>query len=90
MKTFERPVVVSNTLGIHARPASLIVTTANAFRASITLSKDGYEAVGKSIISVLGLQAELGSTVMIQASGDDAEEAVEAIIKLFNDKFNEE
>lgn len=90
MSTCEKSVIVSNTLGIHARPASLIVTTANTFESSIFLCKDDYEANGKSIISVLGLQAEMDSTVFVRAEGPDCEQAVDAIIKLFNDKFYEE
>ncbi|MBD3321089.1 MAG: HPr family phosphocarrier protein [Chitinivibrionales bacterium] len=86
----ERDIPVVNSLGIHARPASLIVETANRFSSSITLEKDGISADAKSIINVMMLAAAYNSTVKIKASGADEEEAVEAIARLFAEKFHEE
>jgi phosphocarrier protein len=86
----EKNVKVINTLGIHARPASMIVQTAIKYKASVQLVKDGATADAKSIMSVMMLAAAQGSTVTVKGTGDDAEEAVDAVIALFGQKFNEE
>jgi phosphocarrier protein len=86
----EKIVKVINSLGIHARPASLVVQTAIKFKSSVQLIKDGANADAKSIMSVMMLAAAQGSSVTIRADGEDEAEAVEAIIKLFELKFNEE
>lgn len=86
----ERLISVINTLGIHARPASMIVQTAMKFKSSITLSKSGVSADAKSIMSVMMLAAAYKSQVLIQATGEDENEAIEAIASLFEKKFNEE
>jgi len=86
----ERQITVVNTLGIHARPASLIVQTAIKFKSKILLIKDGASADAKSIMSVMMLAAAYNSTVTVRASGDDEEDAIKAIAALFENKFNEE
>jgi len=86
----EKNVNVINKLGIHARPASMIVQTAIKFQSTIQLTKDGAAADAKSIMSVMMLAAAQGSTVTVRADGEDAETAVDAVIELFNRKFNEE
>ncbi|MBD3344328.1 MAG: HPr family phosphocarrier protein [Chitinivibrionales bacterium] len=86
----ERDIPVINSLGIHARPASMIVETANKFKSAVTLEKDGISADAKSIINVMMLAAAFKSTVKVRASGEDEEEAVEAIARLFEEKFHEE
>ncbi|MCL2219474.1 MAG: HPr family phosphocarrier protein [Chitinispirillia bacterium] len=86
----EKNVTVINSLGIHARPASQIVQTAVKFKASLLLVKDGATADAKSIMSVMMLAAAQGATVTIKADGEDEAEAVNAVIALFNNKFNEE
>jgi phosphocarrier protein HPr len=86
----EREVEVINTLGIHARPSSMIVKTAQKFLATIVISKSGADADAKSIMSVMMLAATCGSKVTIRASGDDEEDAVDAIAALFSRKFDEE
>ena len=85
----ERDVNVCNSLGIHARPASMIVQTAQRFRSNIELEKDGLSADAKSIMNVMMLAAAEGSRVRIRAEGKDEWEAVEAIAHLFESKFNE-
>lgn len=86
----ERVVAVTNNLGIHARPASMIVKTAQHFKSSITISKEGAEADAKSIMSVMMLAATCGSSVTIRTSGEDEEQALDAIAGLFARKFDEE
>jgi len=86
---FEKTVKIVNKLGMHARPAALLVETATRFESEIILVKDDLEINGKSIMGVLMLAAEYGSTILIRAKGGDAREAVEAIAALIKNKFNE-
>jgi phosphocarrier protein len=81
---------VINKLGIHARPASTIVQTAIKFKSAVEIIKDGNSADAKSIMSVMMLAATQGSEIIVRANGEDAEEAVGAIIDLFEKKFDEE
>ncbi|MCD6417946.1 HPr family phosphocarrier protein [bacterium] len=85
----EREVTVVNQLGLHARPAVLLVKTASQFSSDVKLSKDDIEVNAKSIMGVLILAAEKGSKVKVSAEGPDEEDAVEAIAKLFADGFGE-
>ncbi|MCK4396168.1 HPr family phosphocarrier protein [candidate division WOR-3 bacterium] len=82
---------IENTLGIHARPASLFVKTAGQFESDIRIEKDGVEVNGKSIMSVMMLAAEKGSEITITAEGVDEKEAIDSLIKLVEErKFDEE
>lgn len=85
----ERQFVITNKLGLHARPAALFVQTANRFEATIEIQKDDLKADGKSIMGIMTLAAEQGSLLMIRAAGRDAEEAVEALVKLIESNFGE-
>jgi phosphocarrier protein HPr len=84
-----RKIEIKNKLGLHARAAALLVQTANRFSAQITLSKDGQTADGRSIMGVLTLAATQGSKIQVEAVGDDAEQAVKAIERLVDKRFNE-
>jgi len=86
----ERKIFVINKLGLHARPAAMLVQAASKFKSEIRLKKEDIEANAKSILSVMMLAAEMGSFVIIKAEGEDEEQAVEAIEKLFEEKFGEE
>lgn len=83
-------VVVSNRLGIHARPANLIARTAMAYVSQVEITKGNECIDAKSIISLLTLGAEKGTTLEISAAGEDAESALEAIRALFDRQFDEE
>jgi phosphotransferase system HPr (HPr) family protein len=80
-------VVVRNPQGLHARPADALVKTALRFVSRIELVKDSERVDGKSILSILTLAAEEGTKLSIEATGDDAEEAVEALAGLFARNF---
>jgi phosphocarrier protein HPr len=80
---------IKNKLGVHARAAALLVQTANRFSAQVTISKDGQTADGRSIMGVLMLAATQGSIIEVEAAGQDAEQAVKAIEKLVDKRFNE-
>lgn len=87
--TVEKSCLVRNKMGLHARPAALIVQTANRFPCAVTLSKDGQNVNAKSIMGVLMLAAARGSTVVVRAEGDDAAACADAIADLFAKGFNE-
>jgi phosphocarrier protein len=93
MPSASRDIVVSNSLGLHARPAMQFVDVANQFKSEVKVIKGGEEpgeADGKSIMNMLTLAATQGTPLTIQAEGEDAQEAVEKLVKLFEEKFGEE
>jgi len=85
-----REMPITNALGIHARPASLIVQTAKCFKSDIWIEKDGVTADAKSIMNIMMLAASKKSMVTIRTKGSDEQEAMEAIARLFENRFNEE
>jgi phosphocarrier protein len=89
-ETATKDVVLSNKYGLHARPATLIATTAKNFQSKVFLVKEGVEVDAKSIFGIMTLAAEKGSTLTIKATGPDAKPAVEKIAALVESRFNEE
>jgi len=89
-KTVKADFQVKNTLGIHARPASLFVQMASGFESEISVEKDGETVNGKSLMGMLMLSAGCGSTIKVSVKGSDAEEVVRAIGQLIDRKFDEE
>ena len=87
--TAERTLRIINENGIHARPAAEIVKVAARFKSDITLTRDDLKVNGKSIMGVMMLAAECGSSIVARASGDDAEDAVNALEQLVASKFGE-
>lgn len=87
--TCEREVRIENRNGLHARPAAEIVKAASRFRSELTIRRDDMEVNGKSIMGVMMLAAEYGTTLWLRATGDDAEQAVEAIAALIAARFGE-
>lgn len=85
----ERTFVITNKLGLHARPAALFVQTANRFESAIEIQKDSVVIDGKSIMGIMTLAAEMGSSIMIRATGKDAKEALDALAKLIESDFGE-
>ena len=85
----EREATIVNQEGLHARPAARIVRLANSFAADIELAKDGLAVNGKSIMGVMMLAAECGSSITIRANGPDAEQAVQALAELVASGFGE-
>src|SRR5678815_4089990 len=82
--------LVSNKLGIHARPAALFVKTANRFDCDIFVEKDGEKVNGKSIMGLMMLAAGPGSKLLIFAEGHDAARALVEIEILVKRKFDED
>jgi phosphocarrier protein len=93
MPTASRDIIVSNKLGLHARPAMQFVDLANQFTSNIKVIKGGdepAEADGKSVMQMIILAATEGTPMRIEADGDDAEAAAAKLAELFNSKFGEE
>ncbi len=86
----ERRLSVINGLGLHARAAARIAETVQAFDCQVMLSKDGNQADGSSVLSLLTLDAPQGCQLLAQASGPQALEALDALEALFGQRFGEE
>lgn len=81
--------IIRNKLGLHLRPAGLLVKTANKYKSDITVEKDGIQVDGKSIIAVTTLNATKNSTITIKACGQDADQALEELERLITGNFEE-
>ncbi len=88
-ETVSREVIVANSQGLHARPADLLAREARRWQSRIELVADSQRVDGKSILDVLTLAAEAGTRLVVEATGPDAREALEAIGSLFDRNFNE-
>jgi phosphocarrier protein len=89
MNEVREEVVLANTYGLHARPASRFVQLANTFESVIYLGKEGREVNAKSIMEVMLLGAERGTRLSLRAVGKDASEAVPALAGLIKHNFKE-
>ena len=85
----ERNVQIVNKHGLHARPAAEMVKAASRFRSEITISRDDLEVNGKSIMGVMMLAAECGSTITLKANGPDADDALDSLAVLVASRFGE-
>ena len=93
MATASKDIIVSNKLGLHARPAMQFVDLANSFKSEIKVIKFGEEpgeADGKSVMQMIILAATEGTKMRIDADGDDADEAVRQLVELVESKFGED
>lgn len=88
MITKSHPIV--NKLGLHARPAAMLVTEAAKFRSEVFFIKDEIRINGKSIMGVMMLAAEQGSIITIEVEGPDEKEAMEALLEVIKSGFGEE
>jgi phosphocarrier protein HPr len=89
MAVVEREARIVNPLGMHVRPGAEFVKVANKFKASVEIHKDGAVVNGKSILGMMTLAAECGATIRIKTNGDDAEQAMAALLDLVAAGFNE-
>ncbi len=85
----QREVTIKNRAGLHTRPAATLVKLAAKFKSDFFIDKDGFEINGKSIIGVMTLAAEQGSTLLLRFSGEDEEDAAKHITDLFDRGFDE-
>ena len=88
-KTLTKELLVQNKMGIHARPAAMIVRVTNKFKAEVYVEKDEEQVNGKSIMGLMMLAAAKGSTVKFVATGPDAEPMLTELEALFAKKFDE-
>jgi len=88
-KTLTKELLVQNKMGIHARPAAMIVRVTNKFKSEVYVEKDEEQVNGKSIMGLMMLAAAKGSTVKFVASGLDAEQMLADLEALFAKKFDE-
>lgn len=79
---------VLNDKGLHTRPSTELVKCAAGFDSEISLSYRNYAVNAKSILGILMLAAEQGAKIVVEATGDDAQEAVDAILDLAKGKFH--
>ncbi|WP_024327805.1 HPr family phosphocarrier protein [Thioalkalivibrio sp. AKL19] len=86
----QRVVPIVNRLGMHARAAAKFVSLASQYAADVTVSRNQQEVNGKSIMGVMMLAAAQGSEITIEAEGEDASEALDALTELVADRFGEE
>ncbi|MFQ3546720.1 MAG: HPr family phosphocarrier protein [Termitinemataceae bacterium] len=86
----EQMVTIKNRAGIHARPAALLVQTASKYKSKIYIEKDGDRINGKSIMGIITLGAGFNTPLKLIADGEDEQEALRALVNLFESKFEED
>ncbi|HEV2105116.1 MAG TPA: HPr family phosphocarrier protein [Candidatus Eisenbacteria bacterium] len=86
----EIQLVIRNQLGLHARACALFVKAASRYRSDIVVVRDDVEVNGKSIMGVMMLAAEEGSTITVRADGPDEQDALRAIRELVDGRFGGE
>ena len=88
--SLSRNIEIINKLGMHARAAAKFVKLASSFSSNIEIERKGRRVNGKSIMGVMMLAASMGSEVTIYADGDDAEESLDKLEQLINNRFDED
>jgi len=84
-----REVTITNTIGLHARPATFFIQKANSFKSSIWVEKEDRKVNAKSLLGVLSLGIAQGMTVTLLADGSDENEALAGLAELVNTGFQE-
>jgi len=82
--------IIANKIGLHARPAAVLVQTANRFKSDIIIEKDGRRASAKNALDLLTLAVERGAVVTVEIQGRDENEAMKAFEELVNNRFGEQ
>ncbi len=90
MAKLSKTFTILNEVGLHARPASMIVKLLLRFESEVFIEKDGKKVNGKSIMGILMLAAAKGSQIRVEADGSDAREALDAVEQLILSKFGED
>ena len=86
----KKAVTIKNKLGLHARAASQIVKLANKYGSEVMIHSKTMTANGKSVLGILTLIAPLGTELVIEVNGHDAEDLLDKLVELIDDKFGEE
>ncbi len=84
-----REVKITNSIGLHARPATFFIQKANGYKSSIWVEKDERKVNAKSLLGVLSLGISMGMTITLIAEGQDEDEAIEGLVTLINEGFAE-
>ena len=84
-----KDVTIINKLGLHARAAAKFVSLASRFSASLNVSRNGRKVNGKSIMGIMMLAASKGTMINITAEGEDEKEAIDALVTLIENRFDE-
>ncbi len=87
---YTRELEIINQYGIHARPAALFAKVSSRYSSDITVEKGGNVVSGKSIMGLMTLEASRGTKLKITATGEDAEELLDELQKLIENKFDED
>ncbi|MBR3879486.1 MAG: HPr family phosphocarrier protein [Clostridia bacterium] len=87
MKTCE--IMITNSSGLHARPATFFIQKANFYKSTILIEKDNRKVNAKSLLGVLSLGIAKGMTVTLSADGQDEDAAIDGLVSLINSGFNE-
>ena len=85
-----RELAITNQRGLHARASAKFVKCAEGFDAEITVTRDGMSVPATSIMGLMMLGAAMGTSIMVEAKGNQAEEALDALALLVESKFDEE
>jgi phosphocarrier protein HPr len=85
----EKEIVVSNKLGLHARASAKLVQLVQSFKSTVWLISKGREVNAQSIMGVMMLAAGIGTSLTVRADGPDESAALDAVVELFNRKFDE-
>lgn len=85
----EKEIVVSNKLGLHARASAKLVQLVQGFKSTVWLISKGREVNAQSIMGVMMLAAGIGTPLVVRADGADESAALDAVVELFNRKFDE-
>ena len=88
-KPLTKELVVQNKMGIHARPAAMIVRITNKFKADVFVEKDEEQVNGKSIMGLMMLAAGKGTQVHLHTEGEQDDDAMAALVELINNYFDE-
>ena len=89
MSSINHEIEIINKLGLHARAAAKLVSTASTFKSHVDIEKQGQRINGKSIMGVMMLAAGKGSHIILHIEGDDADACLQALIQLINNRFDE-
>ncbi|MBD8066199.1 HPr family phosphocarrier protein [Devosia sp. PTR5] len=89
-RALAQQLTIVNRKGLHARASARFVRTAECFDATVNVIKDGQSVAGNSIMGLMMLGAGPGATILVQATGKQAREALEAIVELVNNGFDED
>ena len=86
----EKNVTIINKLGLHARAAAKLIAVTGKFGCDIKITKDGKTVDAKSIMAIMMLAASQGTDLIIQTDGDDESAAMDAVIEIIDNRFDED